>query len=701
MPARITEIDINRAARGLAVLRLSDYVLVVMCGFGAVGMLPEVGRAAFNAEWSNLIVDGATTAIFVFAAYTGWRHVGVIDPRVWSSYLLVFPLLVILAVIGGLASATTLISKGAGAFEDTQSLMTVFAFLWFAAVALPGFLCVLFLRRTRLEPPGIRLRDLLTRLKEQGGTSAEHLAAARPINRRRGVLYGISGAALLLAVILTPLPSQGKQASDALRVIQQVNLLGFFLIIRARRYFQVSADSLLAVDKRPPILFLRSFADDERQRYASSERALLDFSLETRLANHFLHFGPFIAVGSPKETVPEPGAARVLLADDEWQSRVLGWMKDSNLIIMYCGTTQWVNWELRKVVENGRSTSLILMFPEIKAFRASRRQKDIAARVEQIRDVFRDTPWHEELMEFSDFTGARAMLFRADGSMLIIKSRSRSRDSYHLGALIAHRQLLDPMTVPDGVVVHVDVPAWWRTKAALVIVATVVAAVFGLVYVLSQNHHARLTFKQGELYYDAPVTQVEAMSVGDYLVRQHFFSEEKAVTVQLNHEKEPYQLRFVVNRASADDPNNALQLAVLGNEIGRDVLGGKPVEVTLIDNQLKPIKILPASAKLVFKKGELYYTDPVTANEAQAVGEALVTTGYFGDDNGASVHLGREEDTYQLKFVCNPSRVSDPEILEAFKKLTKAIATRALGGQPVVVHLCDNEFRTLTRQRVE
>ena len=315
--------------------------------------------------------------------------------------------------------------------------------------------------------PGIRLRELLTRLKRQGGASAEHLATARQIDRRRGVLYGIGGAVLLLAVTFAPLPTEGRQATNVLRLFQQLNLLAFFLIVRARRYFQVSADSLLAVDKRPPILFLRSFADDERQRYSSSERALLDFSLETRLANHFLHFGPFVAVGSPKETVPQPGAARVLLADEEWQSRVLGWMKDSNLIIMYCGASQWVNWELEKVVESGRSTSLILRVSRDKGFPASRRQKDITARVEQIRDVFRDTPWHEELMEFSDFTRARAMLFRADGSVVIIKSRSRSRDSYHLGALIAHQQLLEPMTVPDGAVVRLDVPAWVANKGRL------------------------------------------------------------------------------------------------------------------------------------------------------------------------------------------------------------------------------------------
>ena len=84
------------------------------------------------------------------------------------------------------------------------------------------------------------------------------------------------------------------------------------------------------------------------------------------------------------------------------------------------------------------------MFPEIRGWRPSRRKREIAARAEHIREVFRDTPWAEELLAFSDFAGLRAMLFRGDGSMLMIRSGSRSRDAYHLAALIAHQQLIDP-----------------------------------------------------------------------------------------------------------------------------------------------------------------------------------------------------------------------------------------------------------------
>ena len=363
----------------------------------------------------------------------------------WRSYLWVFPLLTAYAIVVAFAILIDWASQEANAGQDlTQPLLGLFGTLWIAGVAVPGLVCVLLLRRMRVAPMGVAIGELLAGLERHSGASAPAVTKIERISLPRGFAYGAAGAVVLLGAIVAPLPTESKEAANVLRVIEQVQVLGFFLLVRARRYFQVSADSLLAVDKRPPILFLRSFDDDERQNYVDSRRALLDFSLETRLANHFERFGPFIAIGSPKESVPQPGAARVLLPDDQWQSRVLGWMKDASLIIMYSGKTHWVNWELRKVVESGRATSLILMFPEIKGWRPSRRKQDLAARVEQIRAVFRDTPWNEELMEFGDFAGLRAMLFRADGSMVMVKSRSRSRDAYHLAALIAHQQFLEP-----------------------------------------------------------------------------------------------------------------------------------------------------------------------------------------------------------------------------------------------------------------
>ena len=475
--------------------------------------------------------------------------------------------------------------------------------MYFAGIAIPGFVCVLLLRRSQIPSTGMTLKGLLESLAARGGAAAQSATRIPRADLPRGLLYGMGGVLLLLVIVFTPTTADDGRPSVFLRLTDPIRLLGFFLIVRARRYFQVDADSLLAVDKRAPVLFLRSFADDERQHYGTSQRALLDFSLETRLANHFYRFGPFIAIGSPKETVPQPGAARVLLGDDEWQTRVLGWMRDANLIIMYCGKTQWVNWELRRVVEGGRATSLILMFPEIKTWRASLRKQDIAARVKRLREVFRDTAWNEELMAFNDFEGLRVMLFRPDGSMVMVKSHSRSRDAYHLAALIAHQQLLDPAGAAQITPTHIGAPRHRCTKVIAAALAAA-AALLGGVYLSAPGCGERLLFKKGELYYQSPVTEAQAKSVGDYLVQEQFFSDDHVVSVQLGQQQGIYRMRFVIDPAHVDDPLTAIQFGNFGGDVSQAALAGAPIEVALCDGYLKPIKVLPQTAKLTFRKGE-------------------------------------------------------------------------------------------------
>lgn len=457
--ARIREIDITKQARALACLRLTDYALVVLCGFWAIGMLSDIVTSLGSGDVVTLLFELIATGILGFAAYSGWRHVGVIDPTVWRTYRAVFPALMVfclftagsvLATSGGIVNF--LKQDRAQATESIREVSTVMNLAWILATSLLGWISLLLLRSMKITGMGATVDQVLFGLGKKAGDRAARATKIRRINKPLGWVMGVAGAVLLLGWILAPAPNNPLLAQSMLRVSQQVNLLGFFLLLRARRYFQVDADSLLAVDQRPPILFLRSFEDDEKGSYARSNKALLDFSLETRLCNHFSRFGPFVAIGSPKETVPQLGAARVLLSDDEWQPRVLSWMKEANLIIMYSGKTHWVNWELQKVLENGCATRLILMIPEIKSWRRSKRRAEISARVEQIREVFKSTPWNEDLLRFNDLAGLRAMLFRADGSMVIVKSQSRRRDSYHLAALLAHQVLLESeVSAPHGV----------------------------------------------------------------------------------------------------------------------------------------------------------------------------------------------------------------------------------------------------------
>jgi hypothetical protein len=744
--------------------------------------------------------------VLCFTAYTGWRHVGVIDPAVWRVYSVMFPVLSVACLFIVLS---LLVEYGSLYNIINSELAQAVGFLnigYIGLVALLGWISLLLLRRMNIAAMGTTVDKILLRLYQKAGVSSKKAIEIKRINKPRGLVIGTAGLLLLAAVILAPVPDEAKVAKIFLRLSEQVSLLGFFLLVRARRYFQIDADALLAVDRRPPILFLRSFDDDEKQRFTRADKALLDFSLETRLSNHFSRFGPFIAIGSPKETVPQLGAARVLLSDEEWQPRVLGWMQEAGLIIMYSGKTHWVNWELRQIIENQRTTRLILMFPEIRAWRRSKRKAEISARVEQVRQVFKNTPWEEELAEFRDFPGLRAMLFRPDGSMVMVKSQSRSRDSYHLAALIAHEYLLDPDRAVTAADADLAAPRFFRSLAAFVALAAVIGAVVGAVYLISEGGDSRLAFKQGELYFSEPVTEDEARPIGEYLVQRGIFSDNHGSTVQLHLEQGIYQLRFVINPEHVDDFFTALEFGIIGRHIATKLLGGKPVEVIFADNQLKPKKVVPLSALMMFGKGELYYSEPVTSDEAHRVGTILVQeeffsddwsstacfyfgqgryrlrlvispeyvedpftaiqfgfvgkqidrrvlagrpvdvefadeqlnlikivppsaimmfgkgelyysepvtaaeankvgawlwqSGYFSDDRGTSVHLSRKAGVFQLKFVINPSRQADPEVRAAFMDIGRGIAAEALDGHPTDMHLCDGNFTTLYSKRL-
>lgn len=290
------------------------------------------------------------------------------------------------------------------------------------------------------------------------------------------------------------------------------------------------------------------------------------------------------------------------------------------------------------------------------------------------------------------------MLFRPDGSMVMVRSRSRSRDSYHLAALIAHQYLLDPDNIALGADADEQAPRLRRYLVAVGALAAAVIAVLGTVYLFSDGGDSRLTFKQGEVHFSKPVTEDEARRVGEYLVRQQIFSDERGSTVQLHQEQGQYLLRFVISTKYAEDPLTAIQFGIIGSQVATDVLGGKPLEVGFTDDRLKLTRIVPSSAKMVFGKGELYYTEPVTATEAHAVGELIRQSGFFSDERQTSAHVCQEDGVYQLKFVIDPSYRDDPEIKAAFIELSHSIAADALGERPVVLHLCDEHLRTLQRE---
>jgi hypothetical protein len=229
-------------------------------------------------------------------------------------------------------------------------------------------------------------------------------------------------------------------------------------------------------------------------------------------------------------------------------------------------------------------------------------------------------------------------------------------------------------------------------------VAILALAMIGFVYMLaSESVDAKLTFRQGELYYARPVTEEKARKVGEHLVQQEFFSDDHGSTVQFHQKEGRYRLRFVVKADYLDDPLTAIQFGMLGSQITREVLGGSATEVALADVMLKTVKAVPPSGVLEYGKSGLFFTSPVVESDARAVGDALARAGFFTDERPPTVHIGWEDAAFHLRFVVDESRANVQEVMPVFSDLGAALSVEVLNGRPVVVHICDERFRTVQR----
>lgn len=107
---------------------------------------------------------------------------------------------------------------------------------------------------------------------------------------------------------------------------------------------------------RPPVVYLRSFDDDERGARIKGE-----LTEEEHLGKVLSQLGPFTAVGRPGEPLPAMGAARVYLGDDEWQAAVEKLMERARLVVIRTGRTNGLEWEVERAARLLTPERLVLL----------------------------------------------------------------------------------------------------------------------------------------------------------------------------------------------------------------------------------------------------------------------------------------------------------------------------------------------------
>jgi hypothetical protein len=129
---------------------------------------------------------------------------------------------------------------------------------------------------------------------------------------------------------------------------------------RARqRHAFLRAEEVIRNDKRPPVLYLRSFKDDE-----SIARAIAFYSIEQEMRVVLHEIGPFITMGEPDKGPPkDPGAARMYLPLDGWKETVSNEMSKAGLVVMRIADSGGFWWEVQEAPRRVRPERLVFLVP--------------------------------------------------------------------------------------------------------------------------------------------------------------------------------------------------------------------------------------------------------------------------------------------------------------------------------------------------
>ncbi len=141
-----------------------------------------------------------------------------------------------------------------------------------------------------------------------------------------------------------------------------------------RQALALRAHEVLTQDTRRPCLMIRSFLDDEAPIYRVEQRPtrggtsteLVAARFEEAVAPELARIGPLVAVGNPRDELPDLGAARARFADENWKTPVLQLIDQSRLIVLVAGIAPGTPEQHGAEIASGNALGLLALTPGVR-----------------------------------------------------------------------------------------------------------------------------------------------------------------------------------------------------------------------------------------------------------------------------------------------------------------------------------------------
>jgi len=155
--------------------------------------------------------------------------------------------------------------------------------------------------------------------------------------------------------------------SSSFFLIAALISFGGSLLTQGNRFSTPLAEDVLASDTRPPILFLRSFAEEETGFRKSGLWGLPFASeqLEEVVLEEFKKVGPVVGLTNPTLHGRPIAYAPYDTPSLTWQTRVDELVKRAAIIAVVVARTDGLNWEIRLIKDKGYLSRTIFIFPPV------------------------------------------------------------------------------------------------------------------------------------------------------------------------------------------------------------------------------------------------------------------------------------------------------------------------------------------------
>jgi len=234
-------------------------------------------------------------------------------------------------------------------------------------------------RRRELEAIGPETDGWRPTVPAPTGALVGAVAVALLIGGMALLAYGAAdlafGSSLRTLERASSLDIDPGQLSTALVALGLVLVaIGGVVFRLARMLARAHAQELRERDRRPTILYLRSFEDDRLSvaTVLSARRPFFELfrvrgtdPFEETITWELAPYGPVVAVGRPGRSLASLGAASEYLPDDRWRDEVAESMRDSRAIVMTIGATEGLRWEVERVAAAEHIAKTIFVFPPL------------------------------------------------------------------------------------------------------------------------------------------------------------------------------------------------------------------------------------------------------------------------------------------------------------------------------------------------